>query len=256
MARGRRQVRGLAAALVALAALGLAPHAWAGRLVALKAEVSSGPTVTLGDLFDGAGPDGSVVVGNGAPAGESAVLDAGVVRQIAGQHGLDWDNPDGIARIVVPRAAAAAHTIEALTYAHSISAGDLIQPDDLAYGRVASFSLPADAPSDADQIIGKVARRPLRAGSPAARHDVSAPQVIKTNDTVQVIYRNDGVNLVLQGKAMGSAAVGEPVTIMNTVSKKAIQAIASGADEAVVGPDAELIRAQPAAIPSQFAALR
>ena len=57
----------------------------AGQLIALKADVSSGPTVTLGDLFDGSGADrdASIVVGNGAPPAESAVLDAGAVQQIA-----------------------------------------------------------------------------------------------------------------------------------------------------------------------------
>jgi flagella basal body P-ring formation protein FlgA len=244
----------MAFGLVAL--LAVAPAAWAGRPVVLKPEVSSGPNVTLGDLFDGAGPEGSVVVGNGAPAGESAVLDARVVRALAGQHGLDWDNPDAIARIVVPRGLSTvpgARMTETLAWSHSISAGDLIQPEDLTFAKVASFAVPPDAPRDADQIIGKVARRPLRAGSAVASHDVSAPQVIKANDAVQVAYRTGGVSLVLMGKAMGSAAVGESVEVMNPISKKVIQAIASGADEAVVGPEAEQIRARPLVPSAQFA---
>jgi flagellar basal body P-ring formation protein FlgA len=246
---GLRPILAAAAVFVVLAA---PPAAFAGRLIALKPEVSSGPTVTLGDLFDGAGAAGSVVVGNGAPNGESAVLDAGIVRKIAGAHGLEWDNPDAISRIVVPRAAVTGRMIEALTYSHSIQTGDAIQPDDLTYAKIPAFSAPNDAPSDANQIIGKVARRPLRAGAAAARHDVSTPQVIKANDTVNVIYRNDGVNLTLQGKALGAAAVGESVEVMNTASKKVVQAVASGVDEAVVGPDAEALRAQSVA-PSQFA---
>ena len=258
--RASDRCAGAPAAILALAsALSLAaPAAFAGRLVALKPEVSSGPTVTLGDLFDGVGADASVVVGNGAPTGESAVLDAGVVQGLARQHGLDWDNPDAIARIVVPRGQTgpAARMAETLAWAHSIQAGDLIQPDDLTYAKVASFAVPADAPRDADQIIGKVARRPLRAGSAVATHDVSAPQVIKANDTVEVAYRADGVSLVLQGVAMGSAAAGDAVEIMNPVSKKVIHAVASGADEAVVGPEAEQLRAHPFATPAQLAALR
>jgi flagellar basal body P-ring formation protein FlgA len=248
--------RGALLALGLLVGLAAAPAAWAGRPVALKPEVSSGSNVTLGDLFDGAGPEASVVVGNGAPAGESAVLDARVVRALASQHGLDWDNPDAISRIVVPRGAAASpggRMSETLAWSHSISAGDLIQPEDLTFAKVASFAIPPDAPRDADQIIGKVARRPMRAGAAVGVHDVSAPQVIKTNDAVQVAYRTGGVSLVLMGKAMGSAAVGEPVEIMNPISKKVIQAIASGADEAVVGPEAEQIRARPYTPSAQLA---
>jgi flagella basal body P-ring formation protein FlgA len=80
--------------------------------------------------------------------------------------------------------------------------------------------------------------------------------VIKANDAVQVIYDAGGVRLVLGGKAMGSAAIGEPVEIMNPVSKKTIQAIASGADEAVVGPAADALRAHGPLTSAQFAALR
>jgi flagellar basal body P-ring formation protein FlgA len=246
------------AALTALgltAAVAFAPAAWAGRPVALKPDVSSGANVTLGDLFDGAGPEGPVIVGNGAPAGESAVLDANVVRVLARQHGLDWDNPDAITRIVVPRGqvASGARGTETLAWSHSIQTGDLIQPDDLTYARVATFAVPQDAPRDADQIIGKIARRPLRAGTAVAVHDVSSPQVIKANDAVQVAYRAGGVSLVLMGKAIGSAAIGEPVEIMNPVSKKTIQAIASGADAAVVGPEAEALRARPFTPSAQIA---
>jgi flagella basal body P-ring formation protein FlgA len=250
--------RTMLAMLGLLAALALAPSAWAGDPITLKAQVSSGRTVTLGDLFDGVGPQAAVVVGNGAPPGESAVLDAAIVREFARQHGLDWENPDGIVRIVVPRSpnsVAGARMTETLTYARSLSAGELVQPSDLTFAKVASFAVPPDAPRDAEDVIGKIARRPLRAGAPVAEHDVTAPQVIKANDEVSVAYRFDGVNLVLQGKAMGSATIGEPVEIMNTVSKKTIQAVASGPDEAVVGPEAEQLRARPLATSAQIAAL-
>lgn len=259
MTGGAFHGRALLAAIGLVAALSASPApARAGAPVNLKPQVSSGRTVTLGDLFDGVGPEAGVVVGNGAPPGESAVLDAAVVRELARQHGLDWDNPDGIVRIVVPRNAATvagARMSETLTYARSLNAGELIQPADLTFARIASFAVPADAPRDAEDVIGKVTRRPLRAGAAVAEHDVASPQVIKANDTVSVAYRNDGINLILQGKAMGPAAVGDPVEVMNLASKKVVQAVASGPDEAVVGPEAEQLRARPLATSAQIAAL-
>jgi flagella basal body P-ring formation protein FlgA len=257
MVRGGSRMRALAIGL--LAVLACAPAAMAGSLIVLKPDVSSGASVTLGDLFDGVGSQSSVVIGNGAPYGQSAVLDADAVRRIAGQHGLDWDNPDAISRIVVARSgahAAGAHMADTLTWTRSIQSGDVIRPDDLTYAKLAAFSVPPDAPRDANDVIGKVARRPLRVGSAVATHDVSDPLVIKADDTVQVAYEADGIRLVLQGKAMGSAAIGDAVSVMNPVSKKAIQAIASGVDEAVVGPAAERIRARPFMSAAQIAALR
>ena len=85
----------------------------------------------------------------------------------------------------------------------------------------------------------------LRAGAVVSLRDVSAPQVIKTGDTVTVTYEADGISLALQAKAMGSAAQGETVMIQNTSSKKVIQAVASGPGQAVIGPQADRIKTLP-----------
>ena len=60
------------ASLLAGAALALtaASAALAGQAVSLRPDVSSGRTVTLGDLFEDAGAAAEVMVGYGAPAGQ------------------------------------------------------------------------------------------------------------------------------------------------------------------------------------------
>jgi flagella basal body P-ring formation protein FlgA len=228
-----------------------ATAASAGTPVALRPDPASGPAITLGDLFDGAGPAARVVVGNGAPAGLNAVLDAGQVQQIAHINGLDWDNPKGIRRIIVhggavaaqaAPAASAAKTVEVLTYARSLAAGEVVQPADLTYAKVPVFQAPQDAPRDAADIIGKAARRPLRSGTAVAALDVTAAQVIKRDDMIAVAFHAEGMTLTLQGKALGGAAVGETLNVMNLTSKKVIQAVAVGPDQAVVGPEAEQIK--------------
>jgi flagella basal body P-ring formation protein FlgA len=249
------------AAVGAALAMALAAPALAGQRVVLRAEVSGAGLITLGDLFENAGAASQTVVGNAAPAGESAVLDAGAVQRIARENGLDWANTDNLQRIVVPSgvvrpAARAAQMVEVLTYARSLMAGDIVQPEDLAFTKVASFAISPDAPRNAEEVIGKAARRPLRSGAAVAVHDVTPPQVIKRDDTVRVAYSADGVDLTLDGKSMGAAAVGETVAIMNTASKKVIQAVAVGVDQAVVGPDADQIRAAAFVNPSRIAALR
>lgn len=264
---GRTLVRRvLAGAALSFAYAALAQ---AGQPVNLRADVSSGPTITLGDLFDDAGAANQIMVGNGAPAGLSAVLDAGEVQRIAHIHGLDWDNPNGLRRIVVRSGEAAANSAssgreqrpssarmsDVLTYARNLGAGEIIQPQDLVYSSIPTFAAPQDMPRDADAIIGKMVKRPLRAGTPVSARDVSTAQVIKRDDVVQVLYRSGGVSLTLEGKSMGAAGVGDPIDVMNTLSKKVIQAVAVGPDQAVVGPDAEQIREASTVTPTQFAAL-
>ncbi len=239
-------MRAFSSALALAAALSLvvAP-ALAGQPVTLKANTTdTNGTITLADLFDNAGAAGSVPVA--ARSGRVAVLDAGVVQTLARRNGLDWPNAEGIRRIVVSGdsvgggAGTVKSNVEVLTYARSLAAGEAVQPQDLVYAKVAVA--PSDTPSDADQVIGLVAKRPLRAGAVVSLRDVSAPQVIKAGDTVAVTYEAEGITLTLQGKAMASAAMGDGVSIQNISSKKTIQAVASGPDQALVGPAATQLK--------------
>ncbi|HLI67684.1 MAG TPA: flagellar basal body P-ring formation chaperone FlgA [Caulobacteraceae bacterium] len=256
---GRRAVIGVALALI------WAGRAFAGQPVELRPQPTANGPIRLGDLFDNAGAASGVVVGTPAPPGLSAVLDAGAVQRMAHDHGLDWANPTGMARIIVPTGASgpsgplpgpAGQMADALTYTRNIAAGEIVQATDIAFTRVARFALPADAPLDAGGVIGKTARRPLRSGSAVAAHDLSNPIVVKRGDVVEVVYRADQITLTLQGQAMGDAAAGDPVDVQNTASKKVVQAIASGPDQAVVGPEADALRAGATRLnPSQFAAI-
>ena len=91
-----------------------------------------------------AGAVAKVVVGNAAPTGLDAVLDAGEVQRLAHIHGLDWANPRGVRRIIVlstvarppapagfsaeaAAAPAANHKmVDALTYARNLGAGEMV----------------------------------------------------------------------------------------------------------------------------------
>ena len=238
--------------LIAAAAALLASPALAGQPVVLKADPVDGDgIITLSDLFDGAGAAGKTPVA--AKPGASMVLDAAAVQGLARRAGLDWANAEGFRRIVVRSAAggpslaaagpAARGNVEVLTYARSLSAGEIVQPQDLVWGKAAAA--PADAPNDAEAIIGLAAKRPLRAGATVSARDVSAPQVIKSGDLITVTYEDGGISLVLQGKAMAAAGLGETLAVQNIASKKIIQAVASGPGQAVVGPAADQLKALP-----------
>lgn len=244
------------ALILAAALITAASPALAGQAVSLKSNAFAAGPVTLGDLFDGAGRAAPVVVGPAAQQGMNVVLDAAQVQRLARNAGLDWDNAAGLRRIVVRGAAAGAAarpgvSAEVLTYARNINAGEIVRAEDLAWGEVASFAAPQDAPHDAEDVIGKAAKKPLRAGAAVATRDLAMPQVIKRDDMVQVSFRSGGVNLTLQGKALEAATLGEPFSIQNTASKKIIEAVATGPGQAVVGPEAERVRA--AANPSPLA---
>lgn len=253
--------------------LAFAASALASQPVALKAEIGmQDGRVTLGDLFDGAGAAAAVVVASGATPGSSLVLDAGRVQMLARAHGLDWTNERGMrriiaradvaggpARVAVSRVSSAtrapARRGRALAYARDMTAGEIVRAQDLVWA-APDVGVPLDAPHDADAVIGMAARRPLREGAAVSLHDVSAPMVVKRGDMVQVSYEADGIKLVLQAKAMSDAAIGDTVNVVNPASKKIVQAVAAGPGAAVVGPQAERLKAAAGSDPQLIASIR
>jgi flagella basal body P-ring formation protein FlgA len=226
------------------ACLALAAPAFAGTPVTLNAHlVDTSGHVTLGELFDDAGPARDVVVAE--RRGPSVVLDAGAVQSFARRYGLDWDNPTGLSRLIVRAEVtglAAGQNREILTYAHSLTVGQIVQGSDLIWARAAGA--PVDAASDVDSVIGMAARRPLREGDPVLVRDITTPLVIKSGDTVEVTYAADGMTLTLEAKAIANASVGDSLNVLNTASKKLIEVLATGPDQAVVGPEALRLKAE------------
>ncbi len=228
--------------------------------VTLRANASTPDgRITLGELFRGAGPAANILIANGRP-GANVVLDAAQVQAVAQANGLDWANPAGLRRIVVRAGAAQAQgsgTGQTLTYVHSLTAGAIVAPEDVAWTPLADgTALPGDAPKDAGAVIGMAAKRPLRAGAAVAMHDVGAPRVIKKDDIVSVAYEAEGISLTLQAKALDSAGVGELLNVLNPASKKIVQAMATGPGQAVVGPSADRLKTALMTQPNLLASLR
>jgi len=258
--RALRNIR--RAMLAATAALLAASPALAGPVTLKVNPVDDDGRVTLGDVFDNAGSAANVVIAS--RSGPSVVFEAGQLQGLALRSGLQWSNPQGLRRVVVRQgsaapatggnlqtasAARAGATLEVLTYARSLSAGDVIQPEDVSWTTVQSHMAAGGAPSDAEQVIGLSARRALRAGSAVAVRDLTSPQVIARNDMVEVAFISGGVRLTITGRATRNAAMGEPVPVLNLQSNRTIDAVATGPGQAVTGPGAQMARANP----TQFA---
>lgn len=250
-----------------IAALVLATPALAAPVQMWAEPTNADGRVTLGDLFpDATGEVAGVFLAR--RTGPTVVLDAAMVQARARAHGLDWANTTGLRRIVVragsdsagiapasvSRASNAAprggNTVEALTYARSLRAGEVVRPEDVVWSEVQAHLAGPGAPQDAEVVVGQAARRALRAGAPVQDRDLTAPQVIKRNDRVEVAFIQSGVRLTITGLAMADAAVGENFPVRNTTSNRTIEAVATAPGQAVVGAAARQARSQ------QFAAVR
>ncbi len=109
----------LLAALLALAALA-APalaHASDGVPVTLKARPeAAADTITLGDVFDGAGAAAAVEIGRAPEPGQTRTFEPAWLARTAADHGLAWAGAGDVLRVVVTRASheIAASTLEQL----------------------------------------------------------------------------------------------------------------------------------------------
>lgn len=110
--------------LVFAVALLSAPAAFA-HPVSLRGQIeSAGTAVTLGDIFDDAGPVAARAIGPAPGAGRTATFSARFISAAASAAGLEWTPPAGMDRITVTGSANAA-TASAARVQPASASGDI-----------------------------------------------------------------------------------------------------------------------------------
>ncbi len=112
----------------------------------------------------------------------------------------------------------------------SVVRGDVIAADDLRSERQPRNRLAAlHAPVDPADVVGRQARRALRAGQPISASDFARPQVVSRGDVVTVVYRTPALQVTGRGQAQQAGAVGDLVAVLNPQSKRTLHAVVVGA---------------------------
>lgn len=114
---------------------------------------------------------------------------------------------------------------ETLLASRTIRAGEVLAPGDVTR---AAQPTPGGL-SDPAQAIGMEARVALYAGRPLRAGDLGPPALVERNQIVILSYRQGGLQITTEGRALGRAGAGEPVRVMNLSSRNTVTA--------VVGPD-------------------
>jgi flagella basal body P-ring formation protein FlgA len=90
--------------------------------VTLRSRVeASGPAITLGDVFDGAGTVGARAIAPAPPAGQISILSIPLLSAAASAAGLDWTPPPGVTEVRVVRPGGARATLPPAAGARTIS---------------------------------------------------------------------------------------------------------------------------------------
>jgi flagella basal body P-ring formation protein FlgA len=237
------------AALASFAALILAPIAAAQVTV-------KGEWISLGDVAPVTGEAADILIGPAPPPGEKLALDPAFLASVAKRSGiilaLPLDQPIWVTRAggTAPAAkqanvarpanpapsigAQASTPTEILVLVRDVGRGHRIGEADVDWAEPTSPRAPHNNLTDIDLVLGMEARRPLRAGQPILASDIKTPALIRKGQSVKLVYSSPGLKLTVDGLAQGEAAKGESVRVLNTFSKRTIDAVAEAEGEARV----------------------
>lgn len=107
---------------------------------------------------------------------------------------------------------------EILVPLRTIRAKEIIEATDLTFKQVTI----SGALSDANEVVGMEARAALYPGRPIRPGDIGPPAIVGRNDLVILTYRQGGLTIKAEGRALGRGAEGEWIKVMNLASRSTI----------------------------------
>lgn len=129
---------------------------------------------------------------------------------------------------------AAAAVVQVPALLRDVAQGETISEADLTTIEMPAGRLAAQILTSQTNIAGQAARRMLRANTPLQTYDVKKPILIKKGELVTVTYAVDGIELTAQGQAQAEAGLGDTVPVLNTRSRRTIDARVTGSGSASV----------------------
>ncbi|MDB5542043.1 MAG: flagella basal body P-ring formation protein FlgA [Devosia sp.] len=117
--------------------------------------------------------------------------------------------------------------VEAPHLAASLKAGTVLGPADIEMKRVPlDFADQSGVETIAD-LVGKQLRRNSREGVMLTTADVTDPLAVRRNTQVTVLLRTGPMTLTVVGQSLGDAVAGQTVQVMNSVTKKILNGVAT-----------------------------
>ena len=124
-------------------------------------------------------------------------------------------------------------TVDALTVDHPIERGQVVKASDVAV--LIRPKTDTAVVTDMKAVVGFAARHQLQPNQPLNTADLMKPEIVQRNDTVTIVYQAPGVTLTLRGQAQDAGALGDTINVLNSESKRVVQAVISGPDRVSVG---------------------
>ena len=124
--------------------------------------------------------------------------------------------------------------------ARPIGRNQVIKRGDVAWIEIRADRVQYDTVLDADELVGKVARRAFGPGKPIRASNVGRPVVVEKGSLVTMVLKSPGMLLTARGRALENGSKGDTIRITNTSSNTALEARVIGAGKVSVDPTARL----------------
>ena len=122
-----------------------------------------------------------------------------------------------------------------------ISAGETVSADDLEWQAVQLGRLANNSLTDTQQVVGYMAKRPLKAGQVLRMSDLAMAPAVKKNDLVRLVVQTGQMTLSVQGKVLQDAAIGQTVRVVNVTTNRQLSGKVIDAGTVAVGFDVPTI---------------
>ncbi|MGM0422716.1 MAG: flagellar basal body P-ring formation chaperone FlgA [Pseudomonadota bacterium] len=102
--------------------------------------------------------------------------------------------------------------------------GDIIREHHIEYSKMRAAELAQSYVLDSKDAVGMTPRRSIISDRPIRINDLEKPRLVNKGDMITMILKNGALSLTAKGKAMDSGARGEVIRVMNTTSRRIIEA--------------------------------
>ena len=130
----------------------------------------------------------------------------------------------------------AVETLEIQVLDRRITRGEILTASDLTSLRVARRKVTAEAVFDPSELIGMQATRTLPVRAALRKKDFARPLMVKRGDLINLSFRGPGITLSIRGRALSQGAQGDAISVLNLQSNRVVNAVISGAKQAIVTP--------------------
>ena len=129
---------------------------------------------------------------------------------------------------------ASAATMGLPVLSQNIATGERIDTSILTSKEIDTAKVYASTLTEAAQLEGMQATRPLRAGEPINRLHIKPVVDVSRNSLVSLVYRKPGMELTGNGQALEDGKIGQTIRVMNPDTRATVVGVVVAANQVEV----------------------